>query len=200
MTDRKLPKAGRWCSTHGRKAELAKKRGEDPGLTFETVPDGVRSAPRSSAVPHAPRNGGRFTRASAREAARLRWEKARQPDFSDKVVPWMPPREDLKPFDDARGELLIQRRNEIHRMTGGVSAGVGAMLRGWAYMHAAGEYWAASFFATGDPKAFANMKSAFRAASTEDAKLRDAAAWEATARPRGSDNPFWLQPGSGDDG
>jgi hypothetical protein len=55
-------------------------------------------------------------------------------------------------------------------------------LRGWAYLHAAAEYWASRFFATGDRKAFDAMTQAFRAASAEDAKARDAAAWEASAR------------------
>jgi hypothetical protein len=96
----------------------------------------------------------------------------------------LPPADALKPFDDARQDLLRQRRKEIHELTGGVDSGVGAQLRAWAYIHAAGEYWASQFYATGNADAFGRMVSAFKASSTEDAKLRDAAAWAASARPR----------------
>jgi hypothetical protein len=104
------------------------------------------------------------------------------PDFSDGTAPWLPPCDELRPFDDARRDLLRQKRDELATATGGVSSGTGAILRGWAYIHAAGEYWASKFAATGDRKAFDSMVQAFRAASTEEARARDSAAWEATAR------------------
>jgi hypothetical protein len=62
-----------------------------------------------------------------------------------------------------------------------VDAGVGAQLRAWSYIHASCEYWWAQFLATGDPDCYSRMVQAAKAASTEDAKLRDAAAWAAKA-------------------
>jgi hypothetical protein len=120
------------------------------------------------------------------------------PDFAGRTAPWLPPSDALKPFDEARQDLLKQRRKEIHELTGGVDSGVGAQLRAWAYIHAAGEYWASQFFSTGDGEAFGKMVSAFKASSTEDAKLRDAAAWAAKARPRNNDLP-WRPEGLGTD-
>src|SRR5690606_28026685 len=125
-------------------------------------------------------------------------ELAKLPDFGERVAPWLPPHDDLRPFDDARQDLLKQRRRELHEATGGLDSGVGAQLRSWAYIHAAGEYWASQFFATGNPDAFGRMVSAFKAASTEDAKLRDAAAWAAQARPKHDQLP-WTPEGSGNE-
>lgn len=105
------------------------------------------------------------------------------PDFGDGAEPWMPPADELAPFDHARKDLLAQRRDEIATTTGAVSSAVGAKLRGWAYIHAAGEYWAAKFFATGKGEFFEYMVRAFKAASTETDKADDQAAREARARP-----------------
>jgi hypothetical protein len=104
------------------------------------------------------------------------------PNFGDKAEPWMPPSTELAPFDVARKDLLLQRWDELSTLSGGVSSGVGAKLRGWSFMHAAGEYWAAKFFATGEPESFERMTRAFKAASTAEDQARDAAAWEAAAR------------------
>ncbi len=151
--------------------------------TWESTPsDEVRAAPVGSAAPVDRREDGTVTPAGAAELARRRWEAARMPDFGDKAAPWMPPSAELAPFDGARKDLLMQRRDELATMTGAVSSGVGAKLRGWAYVHAAGEYWGAQFFATGDAKAYHNMVGAFRAASVLEDQARDAAAWEAQAR------------------
>lgn len=177
MTD-EVPKVGIWRTAHG----AAAKGGETK--VAEPVADGVRSAPEGSADPDSRRKDGTVTSEGAARLARMRWESAKVPDFGSKALPWLPPREDLVPFDDARQDLLKRRREEIHTMTGEVSAGVGAQLRAWAYIQAAGEYWASRFFSEADSDAFARMVSAFKAASTEDAKLRDAAAWEAAARPK----------------
>ena len=135
-----------------------------------------------------------MTPAGAAELARTRHEAAKLPDFGDRTHPWMPPLAELEPFDGARRDLLTQRRGEIHELTGGVDSGVGAQIRAWAYIHAAGEYWASKFFGTGDAEAFERMVRAFKAASTEDAKLRDAAAWAAAARPPTPADTPWFRP------
>lgn len=178
MADHKVPPVGGWRTPHG----AAKKSGAEK--VFEPVPDGVRPAPIGSADPLERRNNGTFTPQGAAAAARMRHEAAKVPDFGDRTMPWLPPSSELEPFDAARQDLLRQRRKELHESTGAVSSGVGAMLRAWAYIHSAGEYWASEFYATGDPQAFQRMVGAFKASSTEDAKLRDAAAWEAQARQR----------------
>ena len=110
------------------------------------------------------------------------------PNFSDGVAPWMPPLAELAPFDDAREDLLLQRWEELTAICGQVSSGTGAKLRGWSFMHAAGEYYAARFFATGDPQAFECMVRAFKAASVAEDQARDACAWESSSRPR--ENPL----------
>lgn len=176
-TDR-LPDVNVWRSAHGKAAQHGATKVAEP------CADGVRPVPPDAAAPVERRGDGTVTAAGAAELARRRWELAKLPDFNDSTAPWMPPADALKPFDDARKDLLTQRRSELTEVTGSVSAGVGAQLRGWAYMHAAGEYWASQFFASGDAKAFDNMVKAFKASSTEDAKLRDAAVWEAEARRR----------------
>ena len=172
------PRVGGWRAPHG----AAKAGGAE--RVYEPVADGPRPVPPGSADPIARRTDGTFTPEGARAAAKVRQELAKLPDFGERVAPWLPPHEDLKPFDDARQDLLRQRRKEIHETTGGLDSGVGAQLRAWAYIHAAGEFWASQFFSSGDPNAFQRMVSAFKAASTEDAKLRDAAAWAAQARPK----------------
>lgn len=151
-------------------------------LACEPVADGVRPAPVGSAAPVERREDGTVTPAGAAELARMAAEARRMPDFGERAAAWLPPAAELAPFDGARRDLLAQRRAEVHALTGAVSSGVGAQLRAWAYIHAAGEYWASRFFATGDREAFESMVRAFRAASTEDAKLRDCAAWEAESR------------------
>ncbi len=163
-------------------------------IAFEPCADGVRPVPPGVAAPVERRLDGTVTPVGAKELGRRSGEARRQPNFNDSAAPWLPPAEELAPFDGARKDLLSQRRDEICTMTGGVSSGVGAQLRGWTYLHAAGEYWASQFFATGDPDAFERMVRAFKAASTEDCKLRDAAVWEAKARPKnGSSKPIWMR-------
>jgi hypothetical protein len=180
-----VPRVGGWRAAHGAAAKGGATK------VFEQVADGVRPAPPGAADPVERRSDGTVSPAGAAVLARMRWEAEKLPDFGDNAAPWLPPSEDLAPFDGARRELLAQRRAEVHAMTGAVSSGVGAMLRGWAYLHAAAEYWSSQFFATGDPKAFEQMCRAIKAASGEDARLRDAAAWEAAARPRPA--PSWLR-------
>jgi hypothetical protein len=164
-------------TNHGRDREL---RGERTVL--ETVTEPVAPAPDGSAAPVERGSDGRVTPAGAAVLARMRWEAATMPDFGDSAAPWLPPAPALAPFHDARAELLNGRRNELHAATGGVDRGTGAILRGWAYMHAAGEYWASDFFATGNPESFERMVRAFKAASAEEARARDAAVWAAQTR------------------
>jgi hypothetical protein len=147
-----------------------------------TASDEVRSAPPNASAPVDRRDDGTVTAAGAAELARRRWEAARMPDFGDKAAPWMPPTAELAPFDAARKDLLLQRWDELSTMCGRVSSGTGAKLRGWSFMHAAGEYWAAKFFSSGDPDAFDRMVRAFKSASTAEDQARDAAAWESAAR------------------
>ena len=172
-----VPPVGGWRTAHG----SARSRGAD--RVFEPVADGVRPVPPGAgAPPPARKPDGTFTRESAVAAAKRGAVLRRLPDFGSRAAPWLPPADALAPFDAARQDLLRQRWDEVHRLTGEVSSGVGAQLRAWAYIHAAGEYWASQFFASGDTTAFQRMTAAFKASSTEDAKLRDAAAWEAKAR------------------
>lgn len=183
----KLPDVRVWRAAHGAAAKAGQTKVPEP------VADGVRPAPEGIAAPLERRTNGTWTAAGAVEAARLRWEAEQVPDFGAKAKPWLPPSTELAPFDDARRDLLSERRHELHELTGGVDRGVGAQLRAWAYIHAAGEYWASKFFATGDADAFSRMVSAFKAASTEDAKLRDAAVWAAEARRSQGDDLFARQ-------
>jgi hypothetical protein len=159
---------------------------------FEPLADGVRPVPEGSAAPVARRTDGTVTPEGARELAKRRWEAERLPDFGDSAAPWLPPCEELAPFDGARKELLRQRRDELATMTGGLDSGAGAVLRLWAYLHAAAEFWASQFFSTGDPAAFEAMTRACKAASAEEAKARDAAAWSAEHRPRRPADVPWL--------
>lgn len=168
-----------WRRAHGNATKVGRQRDR----VFEVTPDGVQPVPPGAAEPHGRRPDGTVTAEGAAMLARRRWELDRMPDFGDSAAPWLPPAADLAPYDQARRELLVQRRDEIAKMTGGVSSGVGAALRGWAYLHAAAEYWAAKFFA-GDANAFEPMTRAVKAASAEDARVRDAAAWEAKSRPQ----------------
>jgi hypothetical protein len=180
---------------HARRAAHGALAATGATIAFEPCADGVRPVPPGVAAPIARREDGTVTPEGAAELARRGWEARRQPNFNDSAAPWLPPAEELAPFDGARKDLLSQRRDEICTITGGVSSGVGAQLRGWTYMHAAGEYWASQFFATGDPDAFERMVRAFKAASTEDCKLRDAAVWEAQARKAANkvDPLAWLR-------
>lgn len=182
MSRRRVPSPQVFRAAHGNAAA----HGET--LVAEPVADGVRPAPEGAAAPVERREDGTVTPEGAAELARMRWEAARQPDFGDRTTPWLPPSGELAPFDEARKDLLTQRRREIHELTGAVDSGVGAQLRAWAYIHAAGEYWASRFFASGDAEAFGRMVQAFKASSTEDAKLRDAAAWAANVRLQAEDN------------
>jgi hypothetical protein len=167
-------------TVHGNLASLGRS-----GTTWEKTPsDEVASVPEGAAAPQAPRDAGRFTAESAREAARKRWALAGLPDFGDSAAPWLPPAPELALFDGARTDLLAQRWDEVLSMTGGVSSGVGTKLRAYAFLHAAGEFWASKFYATADPKFFEFMVRAFKAAATADDDVRDTAAWEARARPR----------------
>lgn len=169
-------------TAHGNAAALGA-----TGVWEATPSDEVRTPPHGSAEPVERRVDGTVTPAGAAVLARRRHELAKLPNFADGTEPWMPPAPELAPFDGARKELLGQRWDELATMCGGVSSGVGAKLRGWSYMHAAGEYWAARFFATGDPEAFDCMVRAFKSASTAEDQARDAAAWEATARGHDED-------------
>lgn len=189
MTVAPVPAVGVWRTAHGTLAESGETKAAEP------CADGVRPVPDGAAARVERREDGTVTAAGAKELARLSAEARNAPDFGEKTQPWMPPLTELKPFDDARKDLLKQRRTELHEYTGAVDSGVGAQLRAWTYIHAAGEYWASKFFGTGDPDAFDKMVRAFKAASTEDAKLRDAAAWAAAAR-RAEKPPAapWLVP------
>jgi hypothetical protein len=180
---------GRKRTIHGK---AARRR---TGTTWEnTRSDEVRAAPRGAGEPPAPRDNGRFTRESAREAAKRRWYLANRPDFGDGVAPWMPPADALAPFDQARQDLVLQRWDELTQApTGPVDSGVAAKLRGWGAMHAGAEYWAARFFATGDPVAYELMLRGFRAASIAEDQARDAAAWAAASRAARDDDAPWMR-------
>ncbi|HKY39257.1 MAG TPA: hypothetical protein VJN18_25140 [Polyangiaceae bacterium] len=176
-------------TNHGRDRELHGER-----QVYETVTDGVRPVPAGAAAPVERRDDGTVTAAGAAELARMSAEARRLPDFGDRTQPWMPPAASLAPFDEARRDLLTQRRRELREATGGVDSGVGAQLRAWAYIHAAGEYWASQFYGTGDPEAFERMVRAFKASSSEDARMRDAAVWAAEARAKQGDAlPPWFK-------
>ncbi len=185
-SDAVVPPVRVWRSAHGDAAKGGAVKVPEP------CADGVRPIPPGVAAPVERREDGTVTPAGAAELARRRHELSKLPDFGDKAAPWLPPAAELAPFDAARRDLLAQRRDEICTLTGGVDSGVGAQLRAWAYIHAAGEYWASKFFASGDQSAFESMVRAFKASSTEDAKLRDAAAWAAKARPK-TTKPIWQQ-------
>jgi hypothetical protein len=178
-----------WRHAHG----AARQGGKS--LVWEDLPDGPRPVPPGAAAPIPRRPDGTVTREGAAALGRRSAELRKLPDFADGATPWLPPCAELAPFDEARRDLLRQRRAELATTTGGVSSGVGAVLRGWAYLHAAAEYWASKFFATGDRDAFDSMVRAFKAASSEEAKARDAAAWEAKSRP--PDLPWWPAMASG---
>lgn len=152
------------------------------GPVYESVgTDELQSPPPGSADPLERRRDGTLTSEGARAAARLRWEAAKMPDFAAKELGFVAS-EDFAPFDAARRDMLSVRRRELHEQTGGVSAGVGATLRGEAWLTAFAEYWATVAARTGDGEAMERAARFFKAASGERARAFDMASTEATAR------------------
>src|SRR5690606_18549360 len=115
--------------------------------------------------------------------ARLRWEAAKVPNFAERELTFVPA-PDFQPFEIARKDMLSTRRKELHESTGGVSAGVGATLRGEAWLTSFAEYWAKVGAETGDPDAMERAMRFFKSASGERARAWDMASIEAKARPK----------------
>ncbi len=121
---------------------------------------------------------------TARQMARLRHAK---PDFVRDEVRCAP---DFESYNRRRQELVRQRVAELHQMFGGVSAGVGSILRGWGWGVAFGEYLAAKAAETGKPELMAQSTQALTRASVELQKAYETCAKEAAARPK--ENPHAL--------
>lgn len=155
-----------------------------PQTVWESVgTDEMRSPPPGSAAPLEHRKNGTWTSAGASAAARLRWAAAKVPDFASKELEFVPA-PDFAPFDKGRRELTTKRRQELHESTGGVSAAVGATLRGEAWLTAFAEYWAKRAAETGDPDAMDRAMRFFKSASGERARAWDMASTEAQSRPQ----------------
>lgn len=151
-------------------------------IVFEATPtDELRPAPEGSAAPVERRDDGTITSAGAAELARMRWEAARMPDFAERELEKVPAPE-FAPFDRARREYLSVRRQEMHVRTGGVSASVGATLRGEAWLTAFAEYYSTVASSTLDHEAAERALRFITKASTERAKAWDTAVIEAESR------------------
>jgi hypothetical protein len=107
------------------------------------------------------------------------------PDFAERELDFIP-LEAFAPFDEARRELTRATGSYLATSNGGLSCNVWPTVRGACWMTAFGEYWAAEAARTGDPKAAERAGRFFSMASIERAKADDAAAREASNRPRES--------------
>lgn len=143
--------------------------------------DELRPAPPGAAAPVERRTNGTVTRDGAKELARMRWEAAATPDFASRELERVPA-PDFAPFDKARREYLSQRRKELHEQTGGVSAAVGATLRGEAWLTSLGEYYATVAASELDHEAADRALRFLSKASIERAKAWDLAVVEAKRR------------------
>jgi hypothetical protein len=178
MSRREIPGVGRFEAAHGRQKEIGKT------MTFVAVPDGIRPIAPLAVVPPAPRQGGRFTAASAREAAHRRRELAKMPDFAKKEIEFIPT-QDFAPFDSGRRDLLTRRIEEIVSTYGGASAGLMTTLRGYAWLVSFAEFYATRAARTGDDEDADRARRFFKDASIEMAKVMEIARVEAASRPRG---------------
>jgi hypothetical protein len=190
---RSVPPVGRFVVPHGAAAKV-----EGASLVFEAVPDGVRAAPPIAAVPQAPRDGGRFTSDSASEAARKRWELAKQPDFARRELEFVPT-EEFAEFDAGRRDLLERRSAEETTRTGACSSGTMTTLRGYTWLVAFAELYAARFAKAGNDDDADRARKFFKDASIELAKSMEIARAEAASRPRNLKPPPWLVPEGGKD-
>ncbi|GMV19951.1 MAG: hypothetical protein AMXMBFR56_81750 [Polyangiaceae bacterium] len=151
-------------------------------LVWENTPvDELAPAPAPPTTDKAAgRDGkGRITSSEkAREMARLRHVR---PDFVRVEVACTP---EFEPFNRRRQELVRQRVAELHAMFGGVSAGIGSMLRAWGWAVAFGEYLAHQAAQTGNPELMEQSGRALARASVELAKAYELAGKEHKARPK----------------
>jgi len=162
-------------------------KGADSIVAYEAPQtDELRPAPPGAAAPVQRRDDGTVTPQGAKELARMRWEAAATPDFAARELERLPA-PDFAPFDQARREYLSQRRKELHERTGGVSAGVGATLRGEAWLTALGEYYATVATTELDHEAADRAQKFLSKASIERAKAWDMATVEAGKRPQSRD-------------
>jgi hypothetical protein len=163
---------------HGRAAELGQ------GLVWETTPvDELPAAPEGGTVDvRAGRDARGRIRSSetARQMAKLRHT---QPDFVREQVTCAPA---FEPFNRRRQELVRRRVAELHASFGGVSSGVGMILRSWGWATAFGEYLAARAAETGDPALMDASTRYLSRASVELAKAYEICSKEAASRPQQS--------------
>lgn len=132
--------------------------------------------PFSESAAAAPINAGRDERKRVRttEAARALAQLPRRGRFVPRRIAVHPT---FETHYRRRLEWLKRRRVELHDATGGVSAGVGAMLNAAAWLYAAGECAAELAAAAVDVEMF---KSAANLTTT--ARQHDMAAWEMAVR------------------
>jgi hypothetical protein len=163
-------------TAHGRARELGQ------SVVWETTPvDELPPAPAGGTVDlRAGRDAqGRIQSSeTARHMARLRHSP---PDFVRERVDCSPA---FQPFDRRRRELVRQRIAELHQTYGGVSSGVGSVLRAWGWAVAFGEYLASQAAASGIAELMDQSTRHLARASVELAKAYELAAREAAARPR----------------
>jgi hypothetical protein len=165
-----------WRKAHGNAAKQGRT------IVWETTPsDEQATAPEGATVAIERASHGKFTSAGAAEAARRRWELADLPDYAEFELALVP-LDDWKPFDVIRRANYQQELDDIVDRTGGASRRVKKILRGWAYLGASAEYWAAVFQTTGDPHADERAERRYKAASIEGQKAWDAACAEADVR------------------
>lgn len=175
-------------SAHGHAATLGQT------IVYETVGTSeLRPVPVGAADPIERRQDGRFTAAGAAAAGRRRADLARQPDFAEGELAFIPV-EDFAPFDAARRELTVSSGSDLATNTGGLSRSTWTIVRGACWLTAFAEYWAVVAAKTGDPDAADRSGRFFARASVERAKAEDMAAREAKSRPAiASDTPWLIQ-------
>lgn len=153
-------------------------------VVYETPPiDELRPVPAGASDPIERRKSGQFTSAGAAAAARRRADLAKLPDFAQSELDFIPT-DDFAPFDAARRDLTRQTASDLASSTGGLSRGVGTIVRGACWLTSFAEYWAVVAARTGDPEAAERAGKFFQKASIERVKAEDLAAREAAARPK----------------
>lgn len=152
------------------------------------VADEAPYASPGTGAPVTRRSDGTVTAEGARQMGRLRHAgTARERKIK------CDPRFTL--HDRDRRNWTRGRTAELHEMTGGVSRGVGAMVRAAGWGLAFGEFLAVRAAETGDAELMAQAVNLMSRASTENLKAWELAVREGAARPQREQDLPWFKKG-----